>query len=238
MEVTMEFLDLVGTALLSVIVIFVLTKLMGNKQLSQINMFDYIIGITIGSIAAEMATEIDGDMWKPLTAMAVYAAVSVLITFIGIKSVKFRKFVYGKTVILYDNGKLFGDNLRKAGIDLNEFLMQCRNAGYFDLSEIKTAIQETNGHISFLPASDSRPVTPKDMHIKTKESSISPNVIIDGKIISEALRNTGNNEVWLRNKLSEHGIKDVGDVFLGVCVNGKELQVFRRDGGGHREVFE
>lgn len=234
----LDFLKLVATAAFSAVVIFVLTKLMGNKQISQINMFDYIIGITIGSIAAEMATEIDGEMWRPLTAMIVYALIAVLSTFLTLKSVRMRKFLNGKSLILYDKGKIYNENLRKAGIDLNEFLMHCRNEGYFDLSEVETAIMEINGQISFLPASDSRPLTPKDLNVKPPESSVSPNVIIDGKIIEETLKHTGNNMVWLEKKLSEHGISDVNDVFLGVCVNGNELQVFRRDGGTGREVFE
>lgn len=135
--------------------LFSLTKLLGNKQMSQLSMFDYINGITIGSIAAEMATSLEDDFLKPMIGMAVYTVAALLISLIASHSVKLRKFLIGRPLILYDDGKLYRDCLKKAKLDLNEFLTECRNNGYFNLSEIQTAIMETNGKISILPAAAS-----------------------------------------------------------------------------------
>lgn len=122
----MDLLKIVALSLGSVIFLFILTKLMGNKEMSQLSMFDYIIGITIGSISAEMATALESDFMQPLVAMAVYAVVSIIISVLSYKSLKFRRISSGDCLILLDNGEIYRDNLKKAKLDLNEFLMQCR----------------------------------------------------------------------------------------------------------------
>ena len=127
----MDLLKIVALSLGSVICLFILTKLMGNKEMSQLSMFDYIIGITIGSIAAEMSTALESDFMQPVVAMAVYAVVSIIISFLSYKSLKIRRIISGNSLILLDNGELYRDNLKKAKLDLNEFLMQCRTSRLF-----------------------------------------------------------------------------------------------------------
>lgn len=127
----MDLLKIVALSLGSVIFLFILTKLMGNKEMSQLSMFDYIIGITIGSIAAEMSTALESDFMQPVVAMAVYAVVSIIISVLSYKSLKIRRIISGNSLILLDNGELYRDNLKKAKLDLNEFLMQCRTARIF-----------------------------------------------------------------------------------------------------------
>lgn len=127
----MDLLKIVALSFGSVIFLFILTKLMGNKEMSQLSMFDYIIGITIGSIAAEMATALENDFMQPVVAMGVYAIVSIIISILSYKSLKVRRIISGNSLILLDNGELYRDNLKKAKLDLNEFLMQCRTARIF-----------------------------------------------------------------------------------------------------------
>src|SRR5574344_951484 len=110
----------------SVVVLFILTKFMGYRQLSEMSLFDYINGITIGSIAAEMATSLENDYKEPLTAMIIYSIFSVLLSKISTKSLKARQFIEGKPVVLMDKGKIFEKNLKKAKIDLSDILVQCR----------------------------------------------------------------------------------------------------------------
>ena len=127
----MELLKIAFLSFSSLIFLFILTKLMGNKEMSQLSMFDYIIGITIGSIAAEMSTALESNFMQPVVAMAVYALVSIIISVLSYKSIKIRKIVSGSSLILLDNGELYRDNLRKAKLDLNEFLMLCRTSRIF-----------------------------------------------------------------------------------------------------------
>ena len=214
----MTILSTICTSLGSIILLFILTKIMGNKQMSQLSMFDYIIGITIGSIAAEMSTELE-SFEKPMTAMIVYALTSILIAWLSYKSIIMRRFLVGKSMVLFDDGKLFEGNMRKAKLDVNEFLTVCRNNGYFDISMLQTAIIEPNGKISFLPLSTQRPVIPNDLNLSPPQEKLLVTVIIDGSILPDNLKYTGNNETWLKKELKSQGILNIEDVFLASYVN-------------------
>lgn len=226
-QILLEILHILLVSTGSVIVLFVLTKIIGNRQMSQLSMFDYINGITIGSIAAEMATSLEDDFLKPLTAMIVYTALAVLISFLNEKSLRLRRLLAGTSLILLDNGKLYRKNFKSARLDMNEFLVQCRNAGYFNLSDIQTAVLEPNGRISFLPASEKRPATPEDLNLSPQQEYVVSNVVMDGKILHRNLKSTGNNEEWLRTQLSNQKIP-LREVFLAVCDHDNNLTVYRR----------
>lgn len=222
----MELLNVFFASLGSAIVLFILTKIMGKREMSQLSMFDYVTAITIGSIAAEMATALENDFKKPLIAMAVYALLSVLISFLTSKSIILRRFLYGKSMILLDNGEINDKNFKKARLDLSEFLTQCRNSGYFNIDNLQTAILEPNGKISFLPLSTERPVTPKDLKLNPSEEKPVVNVIIDGKILADNLEYTGNDKKWLEKQLHDQGITELTDVFLATCNNKNNLSIY------------
>jgi len=209
----MELLQVAITAVGSIIVLFLLTKIMGDREMTQLSMFDYITSITIGSIAAEMATELE-EFEKPLIAMIIYGLVTFSISYVTCKSIKLRRFFEGHPVILYHSGKLYEKNLLKAKLDVNEFLSMCRVSGYFDLKDIHAAILEPNGKLSILPAVNNRPVTPQDLNIAPTQSNLLANIIIDGKLLKDNLRYTGKNETWVEKQLSGHKIKSIKDVFL------------------------
>ncbi len=224
----MDVLKICGTATASVIVLFLLTKLMGQKQISQLSLFDYINGITIGSIAAEMATALEQDFCLPLTAMVIYTLFSLLIAVLERKSIKLNKFFVGNPNILLENGVLYEKNLRRAHLSVTEFLSQCRIGGFFNLSDIQCAILEPNGSISFLPKGDMRPVTPADMQIAATPSTLLPNVIVDGKIFCANLRALGLNEAWLLKQLEKQGVSSPADVFLATVDAQKQLSVYKK----------
>ena len=222
-----EILYIIILSSSSLVVLFFLTKLMGNKQLSQLNVFDYINGITIGSIAAEMATSVDDGFEKPLVAMLVYGLFSVILSYVSQKSYKLRKFISGKPYLLIYGGVIYKENLKKAKLDLSELLVQCRVNGYFDISDIKVAILEENGKISFLTKEKYRPLTPDDVKIIPKEDNIMSNIIIDGKIMYRNLSAIGKNSKWLDNQLKAKGINDYNNVALAMCDKNDNFMVFK-----------
>lgn len=160
----MDIVKLILTSFLSVVTLFIIAKIMGHRQVAQLDFFDYITGITIGSIAAELATELEKP-WKPLIAMIIYGAVAIVLNIITNKIPKLRKYINGSPTILLNNGKLYKRNMKKVKLDLSEFLMMCREQGYFDISSIQTAIFECNGKLTVLPLSTDRPVTPTDLNL-------------------------------------------------------------------------
>lgn len=220
-----EILKVILTSLGSLITLFILTKLIGNREMSQLNMFDYINSITIGSIAAEMATALE-DFLEPLIAMIVYAFFIIFISYVSCKFVPLQRLLTGKSKILIDNGKIYSKNFKKSRLEINEFLTQCRSQGYFNINNIQTAILETNGKISILPKSGTRPVTPDDMQIKIKQEKIVTNVILDGTILKENLKNLGHDEAWLNKELNKQGKFKISDIFLATLDYEDNLSVY------------
>lgn len=224
----MELINVFFASIGSIIVLFLLSKLMGNKEMSQMTLFDYINGITIGSIAAEMATSLENDFLKPLLAMVVYAIAVIGITILTQKSLKARRFIVGKSSILYDNNKLYAGNIKKGKIDLTDLLTQCRSKGYFDLTQIQTIILEPNGQLSILPKSNFRPATPDDLNIETSTERAAVNLILDGQILNDNLKYSGNNKIWLQRQLKAQGIHRLENVFLATCDYKNNLTVYKK----------
>lgn len=235
----MDIIKIISLSLGSLVILFVLTKIMGNREMSQLTMFDYIVSITIGSIAAEMSTSLENNFVEPAVAMLIYGIVSFSISFFTCKSLNMRRFFAGKAKILLDNGKLYRKNFKSAKLDLNEFLMECRINGYFNLSDIQTAILEPNGKISFLAKSLKRPATPEDLNLSPQQENIVINVILDGVLLKENLDKTGNNINWLENNLKQQGINDIKKVFLATCDNQNNLSVYVKwDKKNKHDFFE
>lgn len=216
----MELLKTAIASVISIIVLFISAKLMGHRQISQLDSFDYISGITIGSIGAELATNIEEPL-KPLIAMLIYLIFTVAINVLTNKSSALRDFFNGAPTIIMDNGKIYKENMKKEKLDISEFLMMCRQAGYFDISQIQTAVFEDNGRLTILPTSENRPITPSDIGLFPPQDLIFIEIIMDGRIQSENLRRIGKNEEWLNNQLKAQGFKSTSEVFLGIYGSNK-----------------
>lgn len=225
----MEIIKIIGLSIGSILILFILTKIMGQREMSQLSVFDYFITITIGSIAAEMSTSLENNFIQPVVAMIVYALITFIVSILNTKFVKLRPILSGKTLILYDNGTLFKENFKKAKIDLNEFLVQCRTNGFFNLSDIKTALLEENGKISFLPYSDKRPANPSDFNIKPKEDGIATNLILDGKVMEENLKELGLDKLWLDEMLQKQRIIKTDNIFLATYSSDGNLSAYLTD---------
>ncbi len=220
----MEWLKILLVAPLSYVALFLITKLIGYRQISQLSIFDYVNGITIGSIAAEMATELEKPL-QPLLAMAIYCLLVVLTSWLTTHSVRMRRWLTGRTLVLLQNGTLYRENLKKAKLDVNEFLTQCRDSGYFDLNDIQLALLETTGKISFLPKSAMHPATPQDIGVTVPQAQPQINVIVDGETMMDNLEYLGFNEDWLDHRLEEQNYT-VGQIFLATCDRDGSLTLF------------
>ena len=221
----MRFLVLCLTTLGSFVTMFLIAKIIGHKQISQLDFFDYVTGITIGSIAAELATELE-EPWKPFTAMVIYGAVSLLLSILSNKFPRSRKYLNGTPTILMDHGKIFRDNLKKARLELSEFMVMCRQQGYFDLTSIQTAVFEYNGRLTILPVSTQRPVTPADMALAPEQELLFTELIMDGRILEDNLKRMGLDRTWLDNQLKQQGVRSAEDVFLALCDRNLKFVVY------------
>lgn len=211
----MDWITVILTTALSIAALFIIAKLMGHKQVAQLDFFDYICGITVGSIAAELATDLETP-WKSLLALVIYGLISVLLGWLTRKFPRSRKYINGTPTILMNDGKLYRSNLKKSKLDLSDFLLLCREQGYFDLSDIQTAIFEPNGKLSILPTATSRPATPSDLGISAKVTHMGTELIMDGRIMGENLSRIGQTQAWLQQQLKTQGYRNAKEVFLAV----------------------
>ena len=223
----MSFFRLCLVALGSFGALFIIAKFIGHKQIAQLDFFDYITGITIGSIAAEMATELE-EPWKPLVAMVIYGTVTLLLSLVSNKFPKSRKYLNGTPTILMDQGKLYYENLKKAKLDLSEFLVLCRQQGYFDLTSIQTAVFEYNGKLTVLPVSSQRPATPQDLQLAPEQASIFTELIMDGRVLEGNLKRMGLDLTWLDKQLKKQHIHSPREVTLVVCDRNQKLVLFEK----------
>lgn len=224
-----NFEELVATtyrALISLITLFFITKLIGKKQVSQLSLFDYVIGISIGNFAAEMTINLDSNEYNGILAVVIFGVIAYLVSLVEMKSMCLRRFFSGVPTILIQDGNLIREGLKKTKLDLNDLLEQCRINGYFNISDIEYALMEANGQISFLPKTENKSVTIKDMKLKVTKEGLVANVIIDKKIIIKNLENMGKDLKWLEHELEVKGLKK-DDILLATLDINDKLTIFR-----------
>lgn len=221
----MEVLDVVIRALISLVTLFLVTKMLGKKQVSQLSLFDYVIGISIGNFAAEMTINVDSQFLNGIVAVIVFGLIAYLISIATMKSIVLRRYFMGIPTILIQHGKLVKANLKKVKFDINDLLEECRGNGYFDISEIEYAIMEANGKLSILPNGENKPITIKDMTLKPPKQGLCANVVIDGKVMHNTLKNLNKTEDWLLRELHNRG-KNIEDILLATYDVNEKLSIY------------
>jgi len=224
----MDFFYIFIKSIGSILALFFFTKAMGRKQVAQLNLYDYVIGITIGSVAAEISINFEAKFLNGLIVMAVYTVVSILISHLTAKSIKLRRFVVGSPIIVIEDGKILEKMLEKSKIDVSELLQEARNNGYFDISQIEFAIMEANGKVSFLPKSKYAPLTPSHMKIKTPYEGLCANLVIDGEIMSNNLKVIKKDDKWLLTRLKKEGYPYIKDLLLVTCDTNEKLTIYKK----------
>ncbi len=233
-----EILLVIGRSILILVLLFFLTKGMGKKQVSQMNMYDYLIGITIGSIAADISLDIEKDLFAGVISLVIYGLSAVLVTYLTLKSIPLRRFLCGVPTILIEHGKIIEKNLAKEGIDLNDLQEEARQNGYFDLSKVNYAVLETSGKISFLSLAKEEMVTKGDMKVKAKDESLCANIIIDGTLLENNLKEMKKDKNWLEKELKNRGYQDYKNILLMTLdTNGKTV-IYEKNVMSTTKIFE
>ncbi len=224
-----DLLNIFLRTIIVLIILFFIAKMVGKKQISQLNLFDYIVGITIGSIAADISLDLEKDLLAGLVSLFLYGIIAYLISLLTMKSIKARRFFTGVPTVLVENSKIIESGLKKTKIDINELLAEARIAGYFDLDEIEYAIMEVNGNISFLPKDREKPITKKDMNLKSVDTGLTANVIIDGKYMKNNMKAIGKNKKWLDHELKILGYDNYDNILLATVDINYKILVYRKD---------
>ena len=224
-----DFLNICFRTILVLIILFFITKMMGKKQISELNFFDYVVGITIGSIAADISLDIEKDMIAGIAALFIYGFISYIISFVSIKSILARRFFIGVPTVLVEKGKIIESGLKKSKIDVNDLLMEARENGYFNLDEIDYALMEVNGNISFLPKEKEKPVTKRDMKIKCSNEGLTVNAIIDSKYMVNNMKAINKDKEWLDHELKVNGYDNYDNILLAMINNNYKVTIYEKN---------
>ncbi len=233
-----DLVDVAVRSVVAVISLFLLARLMGKKQISQLNFFDYVVGISIGSIAASMSCDDTISYTHGLAAMAIWAAFPIIISFLSLKSLRARKLIEGKPSVLIQNGHIMERNLAKEKYNLHDLLEELRIQGVFNVADVEFAILETSGKVSTQLKSQKQPLTAEDLQIPTNYQGLSVNLIIDGKILSDMLEKVNLNEAWLYSELSKRNINSAERVLLASLDTEGKLYIDLKDGPNTKNLLE
>ena len=229
--------DILIKGYLSLIFLFLVIKLLGKKQVSQLNVFDYVIGISLGNIAAEMTINSDISIINGLFAMIIYGSCSLLVSFITSRSIVARRIISGVPIVLIENGKISKEQLRKVKLDINDLLQDAREDGIFDITEVDYAIMEASGKVTFLLKKEYEPIVKSDMNIESVNPGLTANLIMDGNIMYNNLKAFGKDKRWLFRKIKEQGYNKIDDIFLMVC-NKENIKIYEKNYEINSSVLE
>lgn len=233
-----SLIDVLVRSIVSIVVLFLIMELMGKKQLGQLNMFDYIIGITIGSLAASLSIDESINYVYGILSIIIYGASAALISFLTTKSIVLRRLFTSDPCVIMNGGKIYYKNLKKCRLDINDLLQMARQNGYFDLSQIKYCILEPSGMVSFLPKAKYIPVTPNDMKLKVSDNGLCSNLVIDGHLMEGNIKNIGKDTSWVIKRLENMGYKDIDELLLVICDNKEQLTVYVKNNGTDVKIFD
>lgn len=217
-----ESLVVIVRAVITFFTLLIYTRILGKQQMGNLTHFDYINGITIGSIAGMLATDLSAKAWVHWVGLTVFVSLTMILQVTTMKNRFLEKVIDDEPTVVIQNGKMLEDNLAQMKIKKDELMMLLRQKDIFDPTRVEYAILEPNGKLSVLPKSEYQPVTPKDLHLIVKPSGLTTEIMIDGLILDQNLRQRKKTREWLSNQIKERGINDIKEVsYAAILPNGK-----------------
>lgn len=205
--------------------LFIFTRLLGKQQISQLTFFDYVLGITIGSTASTLTTDLNSSAWPHWIGILTWIVLVLILQWGTIKSRKASQYINGMPTVVIMKGKVMENEMRKMRYNLSDLLEQLRQKDVFDISQVEFAVLESNGNLSVLKKSPYQPLTPKDMNIPTQYSGLSTELIYDGIIIDAHLEKVNLDRAWLFSELRKQKVNDPSEVFLAVLETSGTLYI-------------
>lgn len=207
--------------------LLIFTRILGKTQIAQLTYFEWVTGITLGSLSSEVTTNLSSRPWPLYVGLATWVALALATQYVALKSRWTAKMLDGEPVVVVQNGQVLEKNLGLVRMRVSELNSVLRTKGIFDVSSVEFALLEPNGELSILKKSQERPVTPKDLKLPTNYEGLGVELICDGEVMEQNLRRLKLNKAWLQEKLREQGINAPGEVFLAVLDTSGKLYVDR-----------
>ncbi|HAX73723.1 MAG TPA: DUF421 domain-containing protein [Firmicutes bacterium] len=205
-----------------------LSRSIGKKIITKMNFFDFVMGVSMGSMIANAVIDKDNPVVSEVTALTLFTGITVLVSYLSTKSFWFRKIVSGQPIVVIDSGMILDQNLKQLRITINELLMKLREKDIFNLDDVEYAILERDGKLSVLKKADKLPVTTGDMSLKVKGSSLLKDIIMDGCLIEDNLELAGIDEKWVNSELQKQQISHLSEVFYAGIDDSKVLKISKK----------
>lgn len=200
-----EWINVILRTWLAMVILYMMTKLLGKRQVSQLSLFEYMTGITTGSVIAYIMLNSEGKWLHGILTLAVWGLTSVAIAMLQLKSKRFRDWIDGKGTVIIQGGHIMERNMRKERLTIDEMMVQLRNRNAFQIADVEFAIMEPTGEINVLLKRQNQPLTLQHVHYGQREwnaqGSISTIVLMDGMILPEELKRIGKDAAWLEHEL-------------------------------------
>lgn len=184
--------------------LFLEVRLMGKRQLGQLEPSEFVATMLVADLAAIPIENTDMPLWKGIIPMATVLGIEALVAIASLRSIRLRKILCSKPVILIENGKILQKNMRKAKVTLDELTGQLRHKEILDLQTVQYAILETDGNLSVFPYPKERPATAKEAGIQVKKQYFPVTIISDGRLLSDNLKTAGKDNAWVEKILKQH----------------------------------
>lgn len=223
-----QFIEAIWKSLLIFVLLIVLARAIGRKLLSQMSFFGYIVAVTIGTVSGAYITETLKGTWV-LVSPVILTLVTILFGYINIKSPHMRKLTEGEPVVVVQNGKILDKNLLKLRYHIDDLEMQLRDKGVFNFADVEFAVLEPQGKLSVLKKSQNQPVTPKDLNIKTQYKGLATEIIKNGLVYEDNLKQNNLSFDWLYQELKKQNIDKVSDVMYAALNTDGTLYIDLRD---------
>ena len=207
-------------AIVLYLIVLIVMRLMGKRQIGELQPFELAISIMIADLASVPMTELGIPLTNGIIPILGLLVMDLLISWLNMKSLNFRKIVCGKPSILIYRGKIDEKVLRKERFTINELQERLRGDDIFDIADVEYAILETNGEISVITKPEKNNVTLEDMKIQAEYTGIPYDLVVDGKVMHKNLKVIGKDEKWLDNELKKLKTKS-SDVLIAT-INGKQ----------------
>lgn len=220
-----EVIIILIRSVIAFVVLLLLTRLMGKRQISHLTFFDYCVGITIGSIAAEMSIEQNVKILNGITSLAVWGLFPVVLAFIGLRSRSFQQLTDGRPSIIIKNGEVLEENMKKNQLTIDELMLLLREKSIFKISDVEMAVLETNGELSVMKKTSQQPITAQMLSMVLKQEHAPTLLIIEGQILNKNLSELGFSEEWLKKEIQKQGVSDINEVFLAQVDSNSNLFV-------------
>ena len=194
-------------AIVLYLIVLVVMRLMGKREIGQLQPFELAISIMIADLASIPMTEIGIPIFNGIVPILGLLVMHLIISLINLKSLKAREIICGKPSILIYRGKIIEQELKKQRFTINELEERLRGNNVFNIGDVEYAILETSGQVTVIQKPGKRNVTPEDLNISPDYEGIPYDLVVDGKVMTENLKELGKNYKWLEKQTEKFKMK-------------------------------